>query len=179
MNWLDYTFIAILCLSAALGFWSGLMWQAYGIFCLVVSYFSAIALARIIPLPFANRLSPGTASILEHVIFFVAVLVASVSLGLLIRKVLHLYPNLMGRFLGMVLGLLQGLVLCGVLAVGLVEYSSGNLRQTAEASEVVSTFASIAQFLSVVIPGDIKRNFEDVKKRTEDIVEGVKDREKQ
>ncbi|MFQ5862982.1 MAG: CvpA family protein [Candidatus Brocadiales bacterium] len=176
ITWLDIAFIGTLCAAAVLGFWSGLMWQLYGLFCLVISYFTAVLLHGLVSRPFEEGLGPGTARIVGHAIVFGAVFITSYSLGLLIKRLLGLSPGIIGRILGSVLGLLQAAVICGVVAVGLVDYSSGNLKQMAESSRVVMAFARGAHFLTVIIPSDIKEGFKGVKEKSEEVIESAKEK---
>lgn len=173
MNWLDYAFIGALCIAAGLGFWSGLFWQVYALLCLILSYFSAVFFYYLPERFFIDKLSPGVASVLGHIIVFGAVLAASLGLGILLRRVLF-YPGVTGRILGGVLGLLQGVVICGVVAVGLKEYSTGILRQASDESIAVTTLAQGGYFLSALIPKDIRNNFEGLKETAKEAIEGAK-----
>ncbi len=176
MTWLDIAFICALCIAATLGFWSGLMWQLYGLFCLFISYFAAVLLHGLIAGPFEEGLGPGTARSLGYTIAFGAVFIGSYSMGLLIKRLLRLGPGLIGRIMGAFLALFQAALICGVVAVGLVDYSSGNLRQTAESSKVVMAFANGAHFLTILIPGNIKEGFKTAKKKVEDVkLEDIKE----
>ncbi|MBI5124831.1 MAG: hypothetical protein HZA70_01195, partial [Planctomycetes bacterium] len=74
------------------------------------------------------------------------------------RKALNLYPGFWGGLLGAFLALFQGMLLCGVVAVGLMEYSSNGLRQEVESSAVVSAFAKGTRVFYALIPGDIKNS---------------------
>lgn len=174
MTWLDITFIGVLCTAAGLGFWSGLMWQLYGLFCLVISYFAAVLLHSLVSRPFEEGLGAGTARTVGHAIVFGAVFITSYSLGLLIKRLLRLSPGLVGRVLGAVLGLIQAAVICGVVAVGLLNYSTGTVKQTAESSKIVMAFAKGANFLTVVIPKDIKEGFKIAKEKSEEVIEDAK-----
>lgn len=169
MTWLDIIFIVFLCAAAGLGFMSGFMWQLYGLFCLVLSYFAALLLHGIVSRPFEEGLGPGTARTVGYVSVFGAVFVISYSLGVLIRKLLRLRPGAAGRILGALLGLFQATLICGVVAVGLVDYSSGSLQQMAKSSAIVTVFANGTRFLTVLIPKDIKAGVESAKERVEDV----------
>ena len=144
---------------AALGFLSGVLWQVYSFICLIASYFSSTFLHHLLTGPLSAKFSPGTATILSHIIVFVATFILLYSLGLLMRKALNLYPGFWGGLFGALLALFQGMLLCGVIAVGLKEYSSGGLRQEAESSAVVSAFAKGTRVFYALIPGDIKNSF--------------------
>ncbi len=170
MTWLDIAFIAVLCAAAGLGFWSGFMWQLYGLFCLVLSYFAALLLHGIVSGPFEQGLGPDTARSVGYAVVFSVVFITSYSLGLLIRKLLRLRPGRIGRVLGLFLGLLQASLICGVVAVGLVDYSTGSVKQAAESSRVVTTLARGAHFLRVLIPGDIRKGVGAVKERSEEAI---------
>lgn len=159
MNWLDFAFIGFLCMAAAFGFLSGVLWQVYSLICLIVSYFSSVFLHHFLIGPLPTRLSPGTALLLSHIITFVATFALLYGLGLLMRRVLNLYPGFLGGLFGALLALLQGAFLCGVVAVGLMEYSSGDLRQEVNASAVVSVFAKGTRVFYALIPRDIKDGF--------------------
>lgn len=156
MNWLDSIFIGFLCLTAALGFLSGVLWQVYSLVCLVASYFSSTFFHSFLISPLSARFNPGTTLLLSHIITFVVTFALLYSLGLLIRRVLNLYPGFWGGLFGAFLGLFQGMLLCGVIAVGLMEYSSNSLRQEVESSAVVSAFAKGTRVFYTLIPEDIK-----------------------
>jgi uncharacterized membrane protein required for colicin V production len=175
MNWLDFAFVGFLCMTAALGFLSGFLWQAYSVICLIASYFSSMFFHSFLVGPLSNKFSPGSSLILSHIIVFVATFAILYSLGLLMRKVLNLYPGFWGGLFGALLGLFQGMLLCGVIAVGLKEYSTGSLRQDVESSPVVSTFAKGAKVFYALIPGDIKDNFGTTLGRAKSLIEGAKE----
>jgi uncharacterized membrane protein required for colicin V production len=157
MSWLDAIFIGFLCMAAALGFLSGVLWQVYSLICLIASYFSATFFHSLCVGLLSNRFSPGGALVLSHIITFVATFILLYSLGLLMRKVLNLYPGFLGGLFGALLALFQGMLLCGVIAVGLVEYSSDGLRQEVESSAVVGAFAKGTRVFYALIPRDIKK----------------------
>ncbi|HHT9120398.1 MAG TPA: CvpA family protein [Candidatus Hypogeohydataceae bacterium YC41] len=174
MNWLDSIFIGFLCMTAALGFLSGFLWQVYSLICLVASYFSATFLHSFLIGPLSTRFSPGSSLLMSHIITFVATFALLYSLGLLMRRVLNLYPGFWGGLFGAFLGLFQGMLLCGVIAVGLMEYSSNGLRQEVESSAVVSAFAKGTKVFYAIIPGDIKRGFGETLGRARSFIEGEK-----
>ncbi len=164
MNWLDITFIGFLCLIAALGYFSGLLWQVYSLMCLIAAYFSSTFSYSFLVGPLSSKFGPGNALLLGHIITFVGTFAILYSLGLLMRRVLNLYPGFLGGIFGALLALFQGLLLCGVIAVGLMEYSTGTLRREAESSAIVSTFAKGAKVFYVFIPKAIKNSFGEVKR---------------
>ncbi|MFQ5957462.1 MAG: CvpA family protein [Candidatus Brocadiales bacterium] len=176
MTWLDIIFIGVLCAAVGLGFWSGFMWQLYGLFCLIISYFAALVLHDLVSVPFEGSLGAGTARTVGYAIVFGAVFITSYSLGLLIKRALGLSPGIVGRTLGALLGLLQATAICGVIAVGLVDYSTGSVKQTAESSIVVMAFANGARFMRVIIPGNIKEGFQAVKEKSEEAVKNAKEK---
>jgi uncharacterized membrane protein required for colicin V production len=170
MTWLDIVFIAVLCGAAALGFWSGLLWQLYGIFCLVLSYFVALLLYGVVAGPFAGGHGEASANTVAYSLVFAVVFILSYGLGLLIKRLLHLRPGTKGRILGLFLGLFEAALVCGLIAVALVDYSSGDVKQLAESSKIVTTFARGARFMSVLIPQGIKNGVDSAREK----VEGVK-----
>ncbi|MHC4197875.1 MAG: CvpA family protein [Planctomycetota bacterium] len=170
MTWLDIVFITVLCGAAALGFMSGLMWQLYGIFCLVLSYFVALLLHGVVAGPFAGGHGEPTANTVAYSLVFGVVFILSYGLGLLIKRFFHLRPGKTGRILGLFLGLFQAALVCGLVAVALVDYSSGNVKQLAESSKIVTVFARGARFMSVLIPQDVKNGVGSAREK----VEGVK-----
>jgi uncharacterized membrane protein required for colicin V production len=159
MNWLDSIFIGFLCMTAALGFLTGFLWQVYSLICLIASYFSSIFFHAFLMGPLSTRFSLGTSLVLSHIIVFVATFALLYSLGLLMRRFLNLYPGFWGGLFGALLALFQGMLLCGVVAVGLKEHSSGGLRQEVESSAVVSVFAKGTIVFYTIIPADIKEGF--------------------
>lgn len=176
MTWLDAIFVVFLCAAAGLGFMSGFMWQLYGLFCLVLSYFAALLLHGLVSKPFEEGLGPGTARTVGYTAVFGAVFIISYSLGVLIRRLLHLRPGVIGRTLGALLGLFQAALICGVVAVGLVDYSSGGVRQLAESSILVKAFARGGRFLTVLIPGDIRGGVEAITEKSREAVEAAKEK---
>ncbi len=142
-----------------LGFLSGFLWQVYSLICLIASYFSSMFFHSFLVSPLLSRFGPGTTQVLSHIIVFVATFALLCSLGLLMRRVLNLYPGFWGGLFGALLALLQGMLLCGVIAIGLKEYSSNALRQEVESSAVVSAFAKGTRVFYTLIPRDIKNGF--------------------
>lgn len=176
MNWLDVIFVVFLCTAAGLGFMTGFVWQIYGLFCLVLSYFAALLLYDSVSRPFEEGLGPGTAKTVGYASVFGAVFIISYGLGVLIRSLLCLRPGVIGRVLGALLGFCQAALVCGVVAVVLADYSSGSVGQMAESSRVVTAFAKGARFLTVIIPGDIKGGVETVKEKSRAAVEAAREK---
>ncbi len=175
MTWLDIVFVVVLCGAAALGFMSGLLWQLYGLFCLILSYFAALLLYGVVAGPFVGGAGEGTANTVGYSLVFIVVFILSYGLGLLIKRFLRLRPGTKGRILGSFLGLFQAALVCGLIAVALVDYSSGSVKQVAESSKIVTTFARGARFMSVLIPQGIKTGAVKARERVEGIrLEDVK-----
>ena len=121
LSWLDWTLLAVLTLSVAVGLVRGFVFECLSLAGWVAAWFAAQWGAPVLA-PYLPPLSIGSAGSalkqgLAFVLVFVAALIAWSLLARLIRMLIHATPlSLPDRLLGAGFGLLRGVVLLLVVA---------------------------------------------------------------
>ena len=121
LSWLDWTLLAVLLLSVAVGLVRGFVFECLSLAGWVAAWFAAQWGAPVLA-PYLPQLSTGSAGSalnqgLAFVLVFVAALIVWSLLARLIRMLIHATPlSLPDRLLGAVFGLLRGGVLLLVVA---------------------------------------------------------------
>lgn len=137
MNWIDSTIILLVLLCAALGYWSGFVWQTVRLAGLVV----ALWVAQTYHGPVAARLRGDIPAQSRMIISYGALLLACLIVAgvimLMIRKPLDAAkPKTTDRLFGTILGAAKGVLVCGVLSVLVLSYTD---RGTALRTGVVGS----------------------------------------
>jgi membrane protein required for colicin V production len=151
----DWILLAVLCLSFLLGIWRGLVHEVLSLAGWIVAFFVSQMYA---PRAAAWLPMEGSSQMLRYaagfVTVFVAVLIATVFLSWLIRKMVSavgLGP--LDRLLGAVFGLLRGLVilLAVTVVVGMTPLHTSQAWQQAQGAPVLQQFLHV---LKPVLPAD-------------------------
>lgn len=158
LAWVDWTLLAVLGLSAAVGLWRGLLFELMSLLGWLVAYIAAQALAPQLA-PHLPVGTPGSALNLGAA-FAAAFLGALLLWGLaarLLRLVLHATPlTLVDRALGLVFGVLRGAVL--LLALATVVAFTPAVRSPAWQQSVGAAWLGQAlQFIKGLLPADTAR----------------------
>src|ERR1043165_866694 len=108
MNWLDILLLVTVALGAALGFWSGLLWQVARILSLGISLYAAIVANSKVAEQLAEHWKDAT-PLVHRVAAFIAVFALSYLVLYLITRIIHdgiratrleLFDRLLGAILG-------------------------------------------------------------------------------
>ena len=110
MMWLDFAVVITVCLSAAYGFWKGIVRAIVG----VAGLLGGIAIAGAFYQPLAQKLWPDGGALTHataYAIILIAVLMAAAILASLLARLVHMTPlGIVDRSLGLAVGLLVALL---------------------------------------------------------------------
>lgn len=164
MNWVDWSIIAVVGISAGMGALTGLVWQVGKIGVLFLSFMASAHLHG----PIARALgatvkTPQIALILSYMITFVIAYAALlVVLWLVAFKALKA-AKLKGidRCLGAGLGAIKGALLSSILLLVLSCYPAGGVRTDLQNSRLAPAFLNVSRALAALIPGDLKHKWDE------------------
>ena len=123
LTWADAVVLAVVVLSAGVGFLSGFVWQILRMVSVVVAFWVAARFHGALAGHVAGDVADPARLALSFAGLFVAVVVAGYLLMLLIREPVNaMKPEPADRILGAFFGVLKGLLICGVVALTLLHY---------------------------------------------------------
>lgn len=132
LNWIDFTFIALIAVSAAMGFFRGLFKEVASCVILIVAYVAA----RFLTIDYFGALFPkhyhAMGSLLSYVVVFIVVLLLGYVLMRLLNALIEKSPlTFLNLFLGAIFGLLRGgvLVIAIIFLVNLTRFSQNPIWQ--------------------------------------------------
>ena len=119
MTWVDYVVIGVLLVSIAWGAWRGLVHEVLSLAGWIIAFLAANLLAT----PFSEHFPSAMRPELRVVVAFVAVFVGTLILTTLVSALVTKFVKVsvlhsLDRWLGALFGLLRGLVIVIVLAMG-------------------------------------------------------------
>jgi membrane protein required for colicin V production len=175
-NWVDLILLVILGLTVLFGVLKGFVRQIIGIAAVIVGLILAVNYYPVISDFFSRWISSST---LSHFIAFIAVFIAVLCLGgilsFLFSKVIRGPLKFINNALGGGLGLLKGLLICGVVVFAMLvfPFNEDALKQSFLAPYCVR----VTKAVIYLIPDDLKVKFnqayEDIVKRgREDVSKG-------
>lgn len=124
LTWVDGVVVGVLLLSAAVGFGTGLIWQMFRIASVVAAYLVAAHVHVLIANVVGEKMNNPTPRLVCYgVLFLLTLLILYLVLWPLRKTINAMEPNKLERILGAVVGAAKGLVLCGVVAVGVLTYA--------------------------------------------------------
>jgi membrane protein required for colicin V production len=120
-NWLDIVLIVILLVSFILGLIKGFVKQIVGIAAVVVGLILAAvyyqSFSRVLIRAFVSE---QWSHLIAFLIIFLAVLVVGSLIGFLLSKLMIGPLKLLDRFFGGVLGIIKGVLICGVIVMAML-----------------------------------------------------------
>lgn len=127
MAWVDLLLLVLLLLSAATGFWRGLLFEVMSLLGWVAAYFAAVWFSPVAA-PHIPVGTPGGAlnGLTSLIVVFVTVLIVWALLSQLLRMLLRATPlSLIDRLLGAMFGLIRGVLILLLIyvAVGWTPWS--------------------------------------------------------
>jgi len=156
VNWIDAIVVLVAAISAGLGFWSGFIWQVIR----VTSWLVAFWVAGQFHHPMAQHLGSFLGEPARLVLSFSLLLLGALLVLYLLAHLGRAYVNALhveagDRLLGGVLGAAKALLICGILALMLVQYLPAGtaLHSLVDASPLASQSARGARLLWVLMPG--------------------------
>ncbi len=168
MNWIDYSIFVILFFAMVFGLASGPVLQFLRIGCLFISFFTALFLYDNLSNFLKGIFTLHTANMLGYfVIFGVASMVCYILTDLL-KRILGKWEIGMGlRLLGGLLGILKGLVFCGVIIFGVLSFCSKPTCDRVHTSKVATQIEKGMRTIVSIIP-------ENVSSKIKGYTEGIK-----
>jgi membrane protein required for colicin V production len=158
MNWLDFVFLVILLGAVIAGIVRGLVRQVIGLAAVIIGLILASLYyrgpAEIIGKVAHNRL---LSHFLGFLLIFFCVLAAGGILGFLISKIMKGPLALANRLLGGVFGLLEALLVCGVLVFALTVFDVA--RPALETSRLAPVCVGLTRAAVHLIPQDLRDRF--------------------
>jgi membrane protein required for colicin V production len=158
MNWLDIVILVILLAAVITGIVRGLVRQVIGLAAVIIGLVLAslyyTAPAAIIGKVVHNRL---LSHFLGFLLIFFCVLAAGGLLGFLISKVMKGPLALVNRLFGGLFGLLEALLVCGVLVFALTVFDIA--RPAVETSRLAPVCVGVTRAAVHLIPQDLRDKF--------------------
>ena len=156
MNWIDYTIFAVLFFSTALGLASGPVLQLLRIGCLLVSFFAAIFFHVILVGILKGIFTPPTAGLLSYFIVFGVAFIATYILTDILKRIMGRWKMGFGlRLFGALLGILKGLVFCGVVIFGVLLFCAKPTCDKVNASRIASHIGKGMQTIVSIVPESV------------------------
>jgi uncharacterized membrane protein required for colicin V production len=170
MNWIDYTIFAVLFFSTALGLASGPVLQLLRIGCLLVSFFAAIFFHSILGSAMKGIFTPATANLLSYFIVFGVAFIATYIFTDILKRVMERWKIGFGlRLFGALLGILKGLVFCGVVIFGVLLFCAKPTCDKVNTSKIASQIGRGMQTIVSVVPESVSNKVrgyaEEIKKK--------------
>jgi len=167
-NWVDLLFLVILGLTVLFGILKGFIRQIIGICAVIVGLILAVNTYQVV----SDFLSQWiTSSTLSHFIGFIAVFIAALCLGgilsFVFSKVIKGPLKFVNNALGGGLGLLKGLLICGIIVFAMLVFP---FKENALKQSFLAPYCMrITKAVIYLIPEDLKVKFneayEDIIKR--------------
>ncbi|MCU0490845.1 MAG: CvpA family protein [Chloroflexaceae bacterium] len=154
MNTFDLAALIIVVVSTALGLYWGVIRQILSVLGLLVGIAVAGRYGGEVALWLTSFItSEAFAGVLG---FFIVLIFVSV-LASLVASLLRIFVGLLflgwlDQALGAVLGLIQGVLICAILAVGLVTFRVPELEQTIQTSVILESLLRVGNALTFLLP---------------------------
>ncbi len=156
MNWIDYTIFAILFFATALGLASGPVLQLFRIGCLLLSFFAAIFFHNILVGILKTIFTPSTASLISYFVVFGVAFIATYIFTDILKRIMGRWKMGFGlRLFGALLGILKGLVFCGVIIFGVLLFCAKPTCDTVNASKIANQIGKGMQTIVSVVPESV------------------------
>lgn len=156
MNWIDYTIFTTLFFAALFGLASGPVIQLLRIIGIFISFFTAIIFYEALGRVLQGTFSTLTAYLVSYfIIFFVAIAIVYIIIDVLRRLLGEMAGGMGLRLLGGILGILKGLVFCGVIILGILSFSSSTVQMVTKTSKTASQIGKGMQTIAAIVPRDI------------------------
>ena len=153
MTWIDYSIFAVLFFAAAFGFTGGPLLQLLRIIGLAASFFVAVFFYSVLGSRLNGIFTPSTADLLSYFIVFALAFIAAYIVTDVLRRVIGKWVLGIGlRLLGTILGILKGLVFCGVIIFGIVSFCGKPACSAVRASPTACAVEKGMQAIVSVVP---------------------------
>lgn len=162
MNWIDYTIFAVLFFATAFGLASGPVIQLLRIGCLLVSFFAAIFFHGILVGILKGIFTPSTASLLSYFIVFGVAFIATYIFTDILKRIMGKWKTGFGlRLFGALLGILKGLVFCGVIIFGVLLFCAKPTCDKVNTSNIANQIGKGMQTIVSIVPESVSNKVRD------------------
>ena len=167
-NWMDILFLVIIAIGLILGLIRGLMRMLIGVASVVAGFVIAALYYRPVSALFSRMLN---AEIWRHLVAFVLIFVVVLIIGgvvsFLLSKIIKGPLRFADRILGGLLGVVSGILVCGVLVIAQLAFPVD--KQALRRSAIAPYCYWLTKGMIQVIPRELKEKF---KATYEEIVSG-------
>ena len=123
-TWADVVVVEVLLVCAVVGYWTGFIWQVIRIVSVVAAFWIAAHFHTAVAGWLGGWMNESTRMTISYVGVFLVALLATYVLMFFIRRPINaLKPGKPDRALGAVLGTAKGLLLCGIIALGVLRFA--------------------------------------------------------
>ncbi|HDJ23702.1 MAG TPA: CvpA family protein [Candidatus Aminicenantes bacterium] len=159
LNWLDIILLVILGLLVVLGLAKGFLRQFLGLVGIVVGFILALSFYPEVASFCQNFIRPYVLTeFLAFLLIWGVVVLSSYLLAYLLAKALKGPIKLFDRLLGGVLGLLKGVLVCGILLLALVLFPVN--PKAVEESRIAPLCLTVTKGIVCLIPQELKDKFD-------------------
>ena len=154
--WVDAAIAVSLVLSAALGYRSGFVWQVIRIVSVVVAFWVAEQFHPLVASRLGTDMGESERLWIGYGGLFVGSLLVAYLASFLLRAPINaLKPEGPDRVLGAVLGTVKGLLLCGIIALTVLQFADegGDLRRSVRWSPFARIVVECVRALWFCMPG--------------------------
>ncbi|CAG1770373.1 hypothetical protein BAC3_01001 [uncultured bacterium] len=156
MNWIDYVLFAVLFFATVFGLASGPVLQFLRIGCLLISFFTALLFHDVLSKFMMGIFTPSTANLVGYFIILGVAFMATYIVTDLLKRFIGKWEIGIGlRLLGGLLGILKGLVFCGVIIFGVLLFCSKSTCDTVHTSKIATQIGKGMQAIISSIPENV------------------------
>lgn len=156
MIWIDYIIFVTLFFAALFGLASGPALQFLRIVCLFISFFAALFLYSILSNILKGIFTVSTANLLGYFVVFGVVFIGMFIITDIIKRITGKWNPGMGLGLfGGLLGIIKGLVFCGIIIFGVLSFCSKSSCEKINASKVATQIEKGMQTVVSIIPKNV------------------------
>lgn len=177
MNWIDYTIFIILFFTAVSGLSNGPVIQLVRIISLCISFLMAVFLYTVLSNVLKSVFTLPMASLLSYFIIFGTAFIITYIVTDLIKKVIGNWDMGIGfRLFGALLGILNGLIFCGVIIFGVLSFCSEPTSDKINSSKIAVQLGKGMQTVVSFIPESTVqkiRDYQEERKGKDKISKGM------
>ncbi|WKZ18856.1 MAG: CvpA family protein [Candidatus Jettenia sp. CY-1] len=168
MNWIDYTIFTLVFFAAIFGLSNGPIIQFIRIVCLLISFFTAVFFYGILSNILRGVFVPPTANMLSYFIIFGTALIITYIITDIIKRALDAWNMGIGlRLFGGLLGIIKGIIFCGVIIFGVLSFcskpTSDKIATSKIATQIGKGMQTMVSLIPESIPNKIRGDEEEIK----------------
>lgn len=158
MNWLDVILIVILIVTSFLGIIKGLVKQLFGLLAVIIGLILALGFYSQVSWLYRRLISN---EVLSHFLGFITIFLAVLCIGWLssrtLSKLIKGPLKLLNKVLGGGLGLLKGILVCGVVVFALLVFPIS--KKALKESQLSPVCLQMTRAIIGLIPRELKEEF--------------------